>query len=212
MKQTLIARWDSETSDRDRSVEWDNLTSDVQTVIDELKPQYGFYVTACGIGRRNRSGSKRLANMDADTLLSAILPNTDCSFSVYLVVDGDERVITIKNAHRDAMNEEYTIYPVTLRRHSIILPFKWCNMFDEVAHGIPEVNKTVRYVYILDDGDKLVVYVNNDEDGRVISLSLFTDENGGGPVQMKYPHSDYFQENVWEVDAGKMYTYVLTFN
>lgn len=213
MKQTLIARWDScELEDADdASVQWSFIIRDLQDAIDDLNPQYGFFVTASGIGWRNGSGNKRIGLMDAEGLLRAILPKTDCTFSIYKQVDDDEHTIVIKNAHHDALNETYTIYPVKSRRHTIVLPFKWRNMFDDMVPGIPEVNKTVKYNYRLDDGDKLVVYVHNDEDGRVISLSLYTDENGDEPVRMKYPHPDYLEENVWEVDAGKMYIYALLF-
>lgn len=93
--------------------EWDYITEFLTEKMKEINPDdRNWYCEAAGMGWRKRNGHKTFHATTGQELLRAILPDTECTFQIYLKQnesDG-EKYLYIVNSHHDAMGEVYEIY------------------------------------------------------------------------------------------------------
>lgn len=89
--------------------EWDYLTEALTEKLQEINPNGRWRCDASGLGWQRRSGYKHFEADDGQAFLRAILPDTECTFQIYLEGEGDEQTIRIVNSHHDAMGEVYEI-------------------------------------------------------------------------------------------------------
>lgn len=89
---------------------WDFLLDDLQVKLDEYNPDgLDWCVRVENFGWRNLGGEKVFGARDSQRFLQSILPDTDCTFNIY--VDDETKTIQIRNWHHDSPmgNEWYTI-------------------------------------------------------------------------------------------------------
>ena len=93
---------------------WDDLTECLTETLKDINPDGYWHAEVENFGWRNQNGYADFEATDGRTLLSNILPNTDCTFKVFLDPDNTLR---IQNFHHDAPtgNEWYTLKAVTER-------------------------------------------------------------------------------------------------
>ena len=102
MKQAYI-----EGSNCCEDFEWDDICYDLTQAIEKINPKGGWHCEVRNFGWQKRDGHKDFNAQDGRTLLSAILPNTECNFKIYK----SRNKIEINNAHHDAptWDEWYTL-------------------------------------------------------------------------------------------------------
>ena len=91
--------------------EWEDLCDAITNFMYELsKEPSEWHATVENFGWRNLNGEKDFIAENGAKLLSGVLPNTECSFTITL----EEDHILINNAHHDKPTggELYKIYPV----------------------------------------------------------------------------------------------------
>lgn len=107
--------WDTsefETTDQDSlEFEWDCITDRLTEFIQKVHPDGDWHCEVNNFGWRHQNGYKDFDAGDGRKLLQEILPNTDCTFKVWL--DEEAKKITIDNAHHDAPTggEMYYVTP-----------------------------------------------------------------------------------------------------
>lgn len=90
--------------------EWDYLTMSLQEKLDEYNPEDAPWLARVeNFGWRNLDGQKVFRAENAEAFLRGILPDTECTFNIY--VDDETKTIEIQNWHHDSPmgNEWYTI-------------------------------------------------------------------------------------------------------
>jgi hypothetical protein len=88
--------------------EWEYLTEWLTELMQEINPdEIEWFVTGEGLGWQRRSGHKTVQATTGEKLLQEILPNTECTFSIYK----EEGQLRLVNSHHDAMGEVYIIRP-----------------------------------------------------------------------------------------------------
>ena len=97
------------------SMAWDDETSYLTTIMEDINKEGAWYVEVNNFGWRHLNGFKYFRADDGQDLLHKLLPQTDCTFSIYRRKDeatGQEHLV-INNAHHDAPcgGEMYYIYP-----------------------------------------------------------------------------------------------------
>jgi hypothetical protein len=92
--------------------EWEDLIGYLTETLKEINPNGFWHAEVTNFGWRNQCGYSDFEATDGKTFLNKILPNTDCTFNVFLDTD---QAIRIQNYHHDAPtgNEWYTIRAVT---------------------------------------------------------------------------------------------------
>ena len=88
---------------------WDDLTEAMQ----KINPDGEWRCDLTGFGWRGISGYREFTTNNGSELLAAILPNTDCSFKIYLDVwPAGGGQLRIDNSHHDKPmgGEWYTLY------------------------------------------------------------------------------------------------------
>lgn len=102
----LIAEYNPSDEDQDWEIDWEDCLTNIQGWIKEQKQDY-MYAWINNFGWRKASGHQVLKLVDAQKLLSDILPKTDCIFKVYR---NDSPLSTYKlkivNYHHDAPTGE----------------------------------------------------------------------------------------------------------
>lgn len=90
--------------------EWEDLTDFLTETLKEINPDGYWHAEVENFGWRRQSGYSDFKTTDGRMFLNKILPNTDCTFKVFLDAD---QTIRIQNFHHDAPtgNEWYTIRP-----------------------------------------------------------------------------------------------------
>ena len=90
--------------------EWDNLLFALTEKLNEINPDGYWHGEVENFGWRNISGHKDFEADNAQAFLSAILPQTDCTFYIYIDEAHPFKEITIQNYHHDSpTGESYTI-------------------------------------------------------------------------------------------------------
>lgn len=105
--------WDTSEYENEDSQEfgWECLTDELTHFIQRVHPDGDWYARVENFGWQSLDGEQKFSAGDGVRLLRAILPNTACTFKVWL--DEKEKKITINNAHHDKPTggEIYTITP-----------------------------------------------------------------------------------------------------
>lgn len=91
--------------------EWDFLVTCLSDKMEEINPDGCWKCSGSGMGWQHRSGHKTFQAQTGQALLDAILPNTACTFSLFIDGEGDAQTFRIVNSHHDAMGEVYEIAP-----------------------------------------------------------------------------------------------------
>jgi hypothetical protein len=88
--------------------EWEDLTECLTEALNEINPDGYWHAEVANFGWRNQIGYSDFKATNGETFLSNILPDTDCTFNVF--IDAGQTV-RIRNYHHDAPtgNEWYTI-------------------------------------------------------------------------------------------------------
>lgn len=86
--------------------DWDHICSELT---DWMDGEDAWHCEADGIGWRKLSGSKDFQATSGEDLLRAVLPDTECTFSIYK--EEDAKMLRIVNSHHDAHGEVYLIIP-----------------------------------------------------------------------------------------------------
>ena len=91
--------------------EWENLLYCLTEKLNEINPEGYWHGEVENFGWRKASGHKDFKADTARTFLAAILPQTDCTFHVYIDESHPFKEIKIQNFHHDSPmgNEWYTI-------------------------------------------------------------------------------------------------------
>lgn len=91
--------------------EWDYITEYLTEKMKEINPEdRKWYCEAAGLGWRRLNGHKTFQATTGEELLRAILPDTECTFQIYVEGEGDKQTLRIVNSHHDAMGEVYEVY------------------------------------------------------------------------------------------------------
>jgi hypothetical protein len=89
--------------------EWESMTETLTQWIEEINPKGNTWcVSGRNMGWQRRSGTKEILHRDGSTgqdLLRAILPQTDCTFTITY----DGKSFEISNSHHDG-SESYSVY------------------------------------------------------------------------------------------------------
>jgi len=90
------------------SFEWDDLLECLSDKLQEINSTGYWYCEVNNFGWRNQSGWSRFEADNAKVFLSNILPNTECTFRIFI---DDDNTIRIQNFHHDSPtgNEWYTV-------------------------------------------------------------------------------------------------------
>ena len=90
--------------------EWESLLQDLTDKLNEINPDGNWHAEVENFGWRCLSGYSDFRADEGKSFLDKILPNTDCTFRVFLEADN---VIKIQNFHHDSPvgNEWHTIRP-----------------------------------------------------------------------------------------------------
>ena len=87
--------------------EWEYLISELTETLDSINPEGNWSAKVENFGWRNLSGTKGFHAENGSEFLSNLLPQTDCTFSLYIE---DGHTIKINNFHHDSPTGEwYTI-------------------------------------------------------------------------------------------------------
>ena len=88
------------------------MVEELTSTMMRLTPNGFWFVQVSGFGWRKLSGHKIFQAHNGATLLSAILPKTECSFKIHR---SGRRGLAVNNSHHDSptATEWYTILPVT---------------------------------------------------------------------------------------------------
>ena len=91
---------------------WETMVEELTSTMMRLNPNGFWFVQVSGFGWRKLSGHKIFQAHNGATLLSAILPKTECSFKIHR---SGRRGLAVNNSHHDSptATEWYTILPVT---------------------------------------------------------------------------------------------------
>lgn len=91
--------------------EWDHLLYELTEKMKEINREgQNWYCEASGMGWQRRNGHKTFSAETGRDLLGAILPDTDCSFQIYVKEDSTGgHYLYIVNSHHDAMGEVYLV-------------------------------------------------------------------------------------------------------
>lgn len=91
--------------------EWESLLQELTDKLNEINPVGNWHADVENFGWRGLSGLLDFSADEGKAFLAKVLPDTDCTFKIYLEVDN---VIKIQNFHHDSPtgNEWYTIRPV----------------------------------------------------------------------------------------------------
>lgn len=92
--------------------EWDFLLDALTDKMNEINPDGAkWHCEAAGLGWRRLNGYKTFEAENGKDLLGAILPETDCTFQIYVKQDGEGKTsyFYIVNSHHDAMGEVYEV-------------------------------------------------------------------------------------------------------
>ena len=89
--------------------EWEWLTDTLTEILNAVNPDGYWQAKVTGFGWRGQEGYKDFEVDNGSDFLKNILPETDCSFRVFL----DKNTIRIQDFHHDSPtgNEWYTIQP-----------------------------------------------------------------------------------------------------
>jgi hypothetical protein len=92
--------------------EWDNMTDELTERLGSINPDGHWHVEVRNFGWRKQSGYKDFHAEDGKSFLREILPNTDCSFRIFI----HNREIEIQNFHHDSPwgDEWYTVLPARM--------------------------------------------------------------------------------------------------
>lgn len=107
--------WDLAAQDYDLfEHEWDCLLESLERIMKEINEDGYWHVRAEDFGWQNLSGWTKFQTDSAKTFLQKILPNTDCTFHIFVVGEGDQRYLSIQNYHHDSpMGEWYYARPIS---------------------------------------------------------------------------------------------------
>jgi hypothetical protein len=100
------------------TIEWESLTACLTETLQKINPDGYWQAEVVNFGWRKQSGCAHFKAEDGADFLSHSLPNTDCSFRLFLDEDG---TIRIQNFHHDAPtgNEWYSIRPEPHTHHQV---------------------------------------------------------------------------------------------
>jgi hypothetical protein len=108
-------KWDSSDfeTELEQEDEWEYLVGELDEFIEKHNVDGDWYATVSGFGWQSTDGEKWFSTNEGRKFLQEVLPNTECTFKVWL--DKETGVITIDNAHHDKPTggEIYTIKPVS---------------------------------------------------------------------------------------------------
>ena len=104
----LVLEWKSGDND-----EWDDLTSDLTSLMMKITKSTKWYCEVQNFGWMKRNGYKSFNAGNGNRFLSQILPNTGCTFKIFVEGTGFGRKIKIQNWHHDSNDgsEWYTVRP-----------------------------------------------------------------------------------------------------
>ena len=90
---------------------WEDLIDCLTDTLNDINPAGYWHAEVINFGWRSQQGYHDFKATDGKTWLSQLLPNTECTFNVFLDADNTLR---IQNYHHDAPtgNEWYTIMAV----------------------------------------------------------------------------------------------------
>jgi hypothetical protein len=88
--------------DGDTSFEWECFCDNLTELMEKINKGGKWFCTVENFGWQSRNGYKAFSATKGRSLLSAILPNTDCSFKVFVEGKGFGRYIKIQNFHHDS--------------------------------------------------------------------------------------------------------------
>lgn len=90
------------------SAAWGALTADLTEIMSTLNPAGYWHAEVNGFGWRSLSGVKDFKADNGSQFLAEILPNTECTFKLFVAEDN---TIRLQNFHHDAPtgNEWYTV-------------------------------------------------------------------------------------------------------
>jgi hypothetical protein len=87
--------------------EWECLTDELTETLKEINPGGSWHAEVENFGWRRLSGYSNFKAEDGKEFLSSILPDTDCTFDIFLEADN---ALKIHNFHHDSPTGEwYTI-------------------------------------------------------------------------------------------------------
>jgi hypothetical protein len=101
--ESIVAVWppDCEESESafEYELEWDYIIDHLTELMNEKNPDGYWYAKVSNFGWRHLDGNTDFFNVDNGTeLLRKVLPDTDCSFTIY----DEDYGFRINNAHHDA--------------------------------------------------------------------------------------------------------------
>ena len=99
--------------------EYEDLCDNLTTEVKKISPNGYFKATVTNFGWRNQNGYKYFKASNGRELLREILPNTDCTFTVFSVKHGKK--LAISNAHHDQpvlYKEWYVVTPCSERTYN----------------------------------------------------------------------------------------------
>lgn len=110
-----VIRWDSSDYEPDDvEIQWDFVLEDLTELVKEINPDGYWYCKVENFGWRKQSGFAYLEFDDGMSLVSKVLPKTECSFKVFK----QDKTLKIQNFHHDSPtgNEWYELKPISCEK------------------------------------------------------------------------------------------------
>ena len=100
-----------ESEGSDAEFEWECMCDELTEVMRKINKGGKWYCTVENFGWRGLNGHKTFTATKGSGLLSAILPNTDCRFRIFVEGKGFGRYLKVQNYHHDSCTgrEWYTV-------------------------------------------------------------------------------------------------------
>lgn len=99
--------------------DYDCMLDDLTSMMRKINKGGQWHCTVENFGWQSRNGWLNVIATDGSTLLRRILPNTDCSFKIFVMGKGFGRYFRIQNFHHDSPvgNEWYEVRRFNGRIH-----------------------------------------------------------------------------------------------
>ena len=119
VKPYLSWGFNEDTDDMDDSFEWECMCDELTEMMQKINPNGQWHCTVENFGWQARNGYKNFNATKGQSLLSNILPRTDCHFRIFVEGKGFGRYFKIQNFHHDSPtgNEWYKVVCFNGRKH-----------------------------------------------------------------------------------------------
>ncbi len=111
----LFSWFPSDLEEEDVNFEWEDLLQQIDELLKKVNPNGYWFCEVLNFGWRSLSGHAYMEFTTGQSMISKVLPKTECSFKVFK----KGKTIKIQNYHHDSPtgNEWYELKPISFRKY-----------------------------------------------------------------------------------------------